>query len=153
MATKKLIMEGDRLYKRALQEANKENPNNDLVESLLIKAVSKGHGESEYALGTWFLHGKHVKKDISRAIELLKSAALKNVPSANFDLAVCYEKGEGVPSDSREAFRYYLKAALLGDYQSFYAVGRCYYHGIGIKKDVDLANIWLDKAEYFGVEW
>jgi uncharacterized protein len=146
-------MVGDRLYKKALQEASGENPNNDLAESLLLKAISKGHGESEYALGTWFLHGKHVRKDLVRAIELLKSAALKNVPSANFDLGVCYDKGEGAPLDKKEAFKHYLKAALLGDARSIYEVGRCYYHGIGIEKDVVLANIWLGMAEFYGVEW
>ena len=105
-----------------------------------------------YALGTWYLFGKFVEKDLGKAFESFLKASNDNHPEACFDLAKCYEEGIGVNKNLNNAFESYLKAALLGDKQALYEVGRCYYYGIGVKKDARLATLWLDIASYNGIE-
>ncbi|TJY66051.1 sel1 repeat family protein [Sphingobacterium alkalisoli] len=47
---------------------------------------------------------------------------------------------------------YYSKACLLGDKQAIYEVGRCYYYGIGINKNEEIAKIYLDIANTYGID-
>lgn len=139
-------------YKEAFEEMNKETPDITKAYNLLVESYDMGNHKAAYALGTWYLHGKHVKVDLKKAIDLFNYATKTNIPEACFDLAVCYEKGTGVKIDLEKAFELYMRAALFGDSQSFYEVGRCYYHGVGIQQNERLANIWLDKAEELGVK-
>lgn len=145
-------MAGEKLYNQALEEAKKESPNISLVIELLESSIKKGNYKAHYALGTWYLHGNFIEKDLKKAIELITKAAKKNVPEACFDLALCYEKGEGIEKDEQKAFKYYLIAALYGDKQAYYEVGRCYYYGLGIPKNKAIGNIWLDKAKELGIK-
>ena len=46
----------------------------------------------------------------------------------------------------------YLNAALHGDTQSVEEVARCFYYGIGIEKNIDVAEIWYQRAEELGIE-
>ena len=139
------------LYDTALKEMSKQSPNKKKVVELLNKSIDSGNPKAAYALATWYLHGEYVEKDLSKGIMLLKRASDKNVPEACYDLAICYEKPEGVTENLEKAFELYLRAALHGDKQSFYEVGRCYYHGIGVVKDEEIADIWLERAEEFGI--
>lgn len=145
-------MKGDRIYKAALLEAAKDEPDLGYVYNLLGKAVLKKNPKAIYALGTWYLFGKFVEKDVNKAFELFLEASHANIAEACFDLAKCYEEGVGVTKSLINAYDQYLKAALLGDKQSIYEVGRCYYYGIGIKEDHRLAGVWLDIASYNGIE-
>lgn len=139
------------LYDQALREAKKKSPDNDLVFDLLSRALSKGDPNAAYALGTWYLYGKHVKKNMREAVKLLRQASEKNVPDALFDLAICYEKGAGLKKNDRLAFECYLKAALHNDAQSTYETGRCYFYGIGVEKDRRTAKIWFNRAKELGI--
>jgi TPR repeat protein len=145
-------MVGENLYKKALKEASKDDPNVTLILELLKKSIAKGNPRATYALGTWYLHGKYIEQDLKKAIDLITKASKNNVPEACFDLAVCYEKGKGIRQNEQKAFEYYLKAALYGDKQANYEVGRCYYYGIGILKNRKIGNIWLDKANSLGIK-
>ncbi|RKN77815.1 tetratricopeptide repeat protein [Ulvibacterium marinum] len=142
-------MKGDRLYNKALFEANTNN--NEAAFELLNKAVRYKNPKAFYALGTWYLHGTYVKKDVPKAIDYLLSAAKYKYSEAFYDLGVCYEKGVGVEKNLDKAFEYYLQASLRGDKQSFYEVGRCYYYGIGVEEDKVLSDYWLERAEELGI--
>jgi len=130
-------------YQRALELAKRESYSVQEVLTLLTDADKAGSPEASYALGTWYLFGKNVRKNHVKAVEFLKRAARFDIPNAAFDLAVCYEKGSGVEKNQTTAFAYYLKAAKLGDHDASYEVGRCYYHGIGTKQDRGMARIFL----------
>lgn len=145
-------MSAEELYNKALDEASKASPNTELVLKLLDEAIGKGSLKACYALGTWYLHGNYVTKDLTKAVELLKKATKGNVPEACFDLAVCYETGEGVEKNDKKAFEHYLRAALWEDKQSIYEVGRCFYYGIGTDENKSIGNIWLDRAEFLGIK-
>jgi TPR repeat protein len=144
--------EAEKLYTLALEEMKGVNPNIKNVLNNLNQAYNLGSMDACYALATWFLHGTHVKKDMKKAISLLKISAAKKHSDALYDLAVCYEEGKGIEKDERKAFLSYLEAALYGDDQSNYEVGRCYYYGVGIIEDKQIAGVWLDKAESLGIE-
>lgn len=145
-------MKGDSYYFKALKQAQLKQPDLLLAYKYLLIAHEKGNFKATYALASWFLHGKYLKKNLKKGVSFLKISTQGNVPEAFYDLAVCYEKGKGIKSNKDEAFHCYLKAALLGDKQSLYEVGRCYFYGIGVRKDKQMASNWLDIAKHFGIE-
>lgn len=145
------MVPGELLVKKALNEAKKKKPDLARVYPLLEKAALMGNGEALYAIGTWYLFGKYLKKNTKKAAQYFLMAGEKGHPAALYDLAVCYEKGVGVKKNGKKAFEYYLQAALSGDKEAIYDVGRCYYYGIGIGKNLKIANIWLRNAELHGV--
>ena len=104
-----------------------------------------------YAIGTWYLFGKFVKRDPFLAVEYFLRAIEGNNSSAYLDLAICYEKGVGVKKNYKRAFVCYLNAALLGDKQSLYEVGRCYYYGIGVSKNINISSTWFKHAKQNGI--
>lgn len=127
-------------------------PDIRLVFELLTKSANLGNAEALYAIGTWYLRGRFVKKAPATAVGYLLKAAEGNHAPAYYDLAVCYEKGVGIQKDHKKAFSCYLNAALFGDKQSLYEVGRCFYYGVGIPKNLSVANIWLKHARINGIE-
>lgn len=138
-------------YEKALREMEREKPNFKLVMELLNHGIQSGDAKAAYALGTWYLHGKNVRKNTNKAIELLKKAAKENIPEACFDLAVFFETGKNDTKDDKAAFQFYLKAAIRNDAQAIYEVGRCYYYGVGTKKNKAMADIWLERAQELGI--
>ena len=149
----KLVMpKGNILLKKALSEMNKEQPDLKKAFEFLRKSAAQNNYEALYAIGTWYLHGRLVKKNFSLAIKYFLKSAEGNNSNAYYDLAICYEKGVSGKKDLKSAFECYLNAALLGDKQSIYEVGRCYYYGIGISKNIKIGNIWLKHAQIHGIK-
>jgi TPR repeat protein len=139
------------LYEQAKREMKLDNPNIKLVIELLNNAINDGDAKAAYALATWYLHGKNVRKNTKKAVELLQQAARDNTPEACFDLAVFFEKEKSSLENKKIAFHFYLKAAIRNDAQAIYEVGRCYYYGIGTRKDKSIADIWLERAQELGI--
>ena len=142
---------GDIILRKALAEMEKETPDLKVAFDLLQTAAHQKNCEALYAIGTWYLFGRFVKKDPSEAVKYFLQAIEGNNSSAYYDLAVCYEEGVGIRKNKKAAFECYLNAALLGDKQSLYQVGRCYYYGIGVSKNMSIADIWLRHAEINGI--
>lgn len=141
------MVKGDNFLRKALTEMERDNPDlNKAFEYLNKSAIEKNY-EALYAIGTWYLNGRYVKKNPFLAVEYFLKSIEGNISSAYFDLAVCYEKGVGVKKNYKKGFECYLNAALLGDRQAIYEVGRCYYYGIGVSKNKKISHIWLKRAE------
>jgi len=138
------------IHKAALREMRRKKPNLAKAFKLFQLALDEGDGMSAYALGTWYLHGRYVKKDYAKAVGLLECAAEKNIPDALYDLAICYEKGTGTKKNKKKAYESYLRSALWGSKRSVYEVGRCLYHGIGVVRNKRVSDIWLDRADALG---
>jgi uncharacterized protein len=141
----------DILLNQALAEMEKKKPDLKKAFELLKQSAAQNNYEALYAIGTWYLHGKFVKKNAFLAIEYFLKSVEGNNSSAYYDLAICYENGEGVKKNNKKAFECYLNAALSGDKQSLYEIGRCYYHGIGVIKNKTIGLIWLKQAEINGI--
>lgn len=143
---------GATYLKKALDLCKSKDYDGAAALALLEKADRLGNAEAAYAIGTWYLFGKHVVKHYPTAVSYLQRAASRGYASAASDLAVCYEKGAGVLKDKGEAFRLYMKAARLGDKQAAYEVGRCFYWGIGTAKDRRAAEVWYEGSDHKEVE-
>lgn len=140
-----------RYYDDALEEMSAKRPNSARALLLLEKAHKVGDARATYALGTWYLHGRHVTKDLRKASKLIKAAAQAKIADALFDLAVSYEKGVGLKKSEKAAAQCYLEAALCGDRQAVFEVGRCLYYGIGFSKDRLQAKVWFKRSKALGI--
>lgn len=114
---------------------------------LLVQADLRGDSTASYALGTWHLFGRHVKKDPKKAVSYFLKASRRGSVDALFNLAICYEKGKGIDKNLNKAFRYYYKAFNLGDKEAAYEIGRMLYYGIGVEKNRDLAEHFIGLSE------
>lgn len=152
MSKKALSAFSSEHYERAFRMMRAGKADSQKVADLLESAFAVGDPRAAYALATWYLfgHGGY-PQDLRKAVKLLRIASKAHVPSAHFDLAVCYETGRGVRKSEASAYRHYLAAALYGDADAFHEVGRCLYHGIGSARDRKSAAVWLDRAELIEV--
>ena len=146
------MAKGKILLNQALSEMEKDKPDLEKVFELLEKSAELNNYEALYAIGTWYLHGRFVKKNTFLAVKYFIKSLEGNNSSAYYDLALCYEKGEGVKKNYKKAFECYLNAALLGDDQSLYEVGRCFYYGLGISKNKKIGSTWIKYAENKGIK-
>src|SRR5262249_38652972 len=73
---------------RATREA--EQTGQPLPVGLLQQAAGTGFPPALYALASWYLHGKGVRKNYLKAVPLLKRAADAGLPAAQYDLATSY---------------------------------------------------------------
>lgn len=136
------MAKGDKLYDKALKIALQEDYNFKEIISLLNESIEKYHNaKAAYALATWYLFGKHVRKNYIKAFNLLeKSIEWEPNKDAYFDIAICYEMGKGTKKDFKKAFHFYLLAAFYGNIKAKYEIGRCFYYGIGVSKDDELGG-------------
>lgn len=126
-------------YDKALSLMNR-GATPDKAYALLIEAMEAGDYRAHYAIGTWYLYGRHVKASVKKAVDLFKQAADHDVGYAAFDLAVCYEKGEGVKQDLKKAAAFYLRALRCGDSSAAEELRRLFYWGIGVEKNRAIAE-------------
>ncbi|UJW81302.1 tetratricopeptide repeat protein [Hydrogenophaga sp. SL48] len=141
------------LYDLALKAASRKHPDLARASALLEEAHDQGDRRATYAMATWYLFGNEVyPKNLRKAVQLLKLAAMADIASAHFDLAVSYETGQGIKKNEQAAYRHFLAAALNGDNESLTEVGRCLYYGIGIARDRKAAEVWFRRAEALGVD-
>jgi uncharacterized protein len=112
---------------------------------LLNQADSKGDYLATYALATWYLTGRFVKRDSKKAFRFLSKATKGNIKEAFFDLGICYEIGEGITRNPTKAFESYLRASQLGDKNAMDEVVRCLYHGIGVERNRQMSKFLFDK--------
>jgi TPR repeat protein len=135
-------------YAKALALVRKSTGRLALRECVtLLQAASKlGHAPATYALGTWYLYGRGVRRNTQRAADLFERAARDGDPDAQFDLAVSYERGVGRAQNPRKAAHWYKEAATRGDVNARYELGRCLYYGIGVTNDHKEAAGWYRRA-------
>lgn len=144
---------GRRHYDRALSMATRADKPSAKVFKLLEEGDRSGDMRATYALATWYLFGTpFTKRNLAKAVQMLRQAASANVAEAAFDLGVAYERGVGVKKSLKQAFSFYVQAALLGDAQAHYAIGRMCYYGLRAARNRQIAEHWLSKAEELGIK-
>ncbi len=152
IASRAMSNDAQKIFEKAQRLAQKSPPDFDAAFKNLLEAHEADSGEASYALGNWYLHGRHVEQDIAKAVNYwLSGAKLNNVDSLT-ELAKYYENEEFCPQNMSKSLGYYMNAALLGDAASMYDVGRIYYHGLGVKEDRFIAEVWLNAAEENGYD-
>jgi tetratricopeptide (TPR) repeat protein len=84
--------------------------------------------------------------DFAEAVKWYRKAADQGHASAQFNLAINYEKGQGVPQDDAAAMSWYRKAAELGNARAQSNLGAMYAKGQGIPQDCVAAVSWYRQA-------
>lgn len=109
-------------------------------------AADQGAGGATGLLGALHAQGRGIRRDLTRAVDLLHKAERKSDALAAYNLGVLYASGEGVDQDDAEAFRYYLAAAQRRDVLAMLRVAQSYLDGRGIVANRQAAESWWRKA-------
>lgn len=80
------------------------------------------------------------------SLPLIKRAAYKQHPHANFLLSIMYQNGYGVEQDMRKSFNYAEKAAYQGHARAQFSLASKYLNGNGSSQDYYKAYAWSNLA-------
>ena len=114
------------------------------------KAAEQGHADAQFELGSLYVNGTGVQKDINEAAKWIRKAAEQGHAEAQRDLGQMYEAGDGVPEDLAEAARWHLKAAEQGSSLAQESIGWLYAEGHGVPQDYAEAAKWFHKLVELG---
>ena len=140
-----------------------ENPNQEEIKSAIQYLQKAADNENEiwkpivalaqYALGKIFLEGKHIPKDINKAILYLTQSAEQENEWAAYQLGKLYLLGKAVTKDTEKAVNYLTKSAEQGNQFAQYILGKIYLLGKDVQKDKDLAIKWFTLSAEQGNEY
>lgn len=102
-------------WAKACADKNGENYNPEFAVKLFTEAANGGITVAKYKLGKMFLNGDGVEKDIPKAVEWLKQAAMEENEFAEYTLGRMYLFGLGVEKDLPLAMAYLRSAAAKGN--------------------------------------
>ncbi len=154
------VFAGYSLAKLILAE---ENPNQEELKGAIQYLQKAADNENEickpirvlaqYALGKIYLEGKHLQKDIYKAILCLTQSAKQENEWAAYQLGKLYLLGKDVPKDTEKALVYLTKTAEQGNQFAQYIMGKLYLLGKDVPKDKELAIKWLTMSVEQGNEY
>ena len=91
-------------------------------------------------------------KDVIPGMRLVREAAEKGFPLAQYHVGWAYENGQnGLNKDVEMAVQWYKRAAENGVAEAQFALGMCYYEGKGVARYYSEAAKWLKKAAEQGL--
>lgn len=102
-------------WAKACADKNGEGYNPEFAVKLFTEAANGGITVAKYKLGKMFLNGDGVEKDIPKAVEWLKQAAMEENEFAEYALGRMYLFGLGVEKDLPLAMEYLRFAAAKGN--------------------------------------
>lgn len=137
-------------WAKACADKNGENYNPEFAVKLFIEAANGGITVAKYKLGKMLLNGDGVEKNIPKAVEWLKQAAVEENEFAEYALGRLYLQGEEVEKDTVAAEDYLLKSASRGNKYAAYLLGKEYLSGETFGKDAENAEKYLLKAAEHG---
>jgi TPR repeat protein len=111
----------------------------------LQQAATK-NPEAQFILGTLYLQGLAVEKNLTQAAKWLLKAARSQHLLAQIYTAQNYITGSGLPQNPTKAFYWYKQAANYGNLQAMLELANAYKQGIGTKKDQIQAHIYYNLA-------
>lgn len=133
-------------WAKACTDKNGENYNPEFAVKLFTEAANGGIAVAKYKLGKMLLNGDGVEKDIVKALEWLKQAAMEQNAFAEYALGRLFLKGEEVEKDIFAAEKYLLKSASCGNKYAAYLLGKEYLSGENFGKDAMKAVEYLELA-------
>ena len=140
-------------WAKACADKDGENYNPEFAVKLFIEAANGGITVVKYKLGKIFLNGDGVEKDIPKAIEWLKQAAVEENEFAEYALGRIYLKGAEVEKNIFAAEKYLLKSAGHGNKYAAYLLGKEYLRGENFPKDVQKVIDYLKRAAEKGLDF
>lgn len=140
-----------------------ENPNQEELKSAIQYLQKAADNENEickpiqalaqYALGKIYLEGKHIPKDIYKAIVYLTQSTEQENGWAAYKLGKLYLLGKDVSKDTGKAVTYLTKSAEQGNQFAQYILGKLYLLGKDVPKNRELAIKWLTLSAEQGNEY
>jgi TPR repeat protein len=106
----------------------------------------RGHVPSCSAAGVFYLEGKGVSKDETKALTLFKRACDESDPPACRHLGSMYKNGQWVPKDDGQAAKLHQRACDLGDGVACRVLSGWVAAGEGVPKDARKARQLKAKA-------
>ncbi|MZG29284.1 MAG: sel1 repeat family protein [Nitrospinae bacterium] len=85
-------------------------------------------------------------KNVSKALEILKSDAENGIPEAQYTLSVMYGNGDGVPQDIKKSIMWCQLAAEQGYAMAQFNLAVLYSTGQGVPEDKQKALKWYQLA-------
>lgn len=128
--------------------ADNQGASANIEPATLEEAVATGDPVAEFQMGMVRLNeGK-----TDEAIALIRKAATKGQPAAQYRLAKFYETGEGVTRDAEMARQLTERAARSGNRIAMHDLALYYAEGKGdVTEDISTAGKWFEKAAERGV--
>lgn len=128
------------------------------------KAMETGDRTGYFNLGSMYLEGIGVERDLSKAFELLKTATtphtMINNPfvdgsndQAKYMVGMMYYVGAGTEKDFNLAFKYMKKAYEARQGAAILMLARMYERGEGVKANAKEAQEYKDIAAKNGFTW
>lgn len=108
----------------------------------LHSAVKQGEPWAELVLGTLYLEGGAIEKDVEKGLMLVTRAANRGDVRAQTELATMYEAGRLISQSDTEALKWWIAAAEQGSHVARHSVAVYYYQGKGVPKDYVKAYMW-----------
>ena len=108
--------------------------------------IGKPNSDAAYILGTLYLDGDLIEKDLKKADYYISLAANLNHPAAIKSIGDGYYTGDIRKKDIKKSLEYYEKAAKLGYGPAQFNAGIVLLNTASSKKDLKMAIFWLDKA-------
>ncbi len=119
---------------------------------LFERAAEKGHKRAQLNLGTLYLRGQGVPRDLIQARAWLEKAAMNGDPYALYALGRAMSESQGpANADLVRAADLYRQAAEKGHPFAALRYGLALSEGSGIKRDPAAAHRWLVHAQKSGV--
>ena len=125
--------------------------------------VGQNSAPDETALWDWYpdpaedvaqarrhMTGDGAVKSDDIAFQLLRGAAEREYPEAEFLLGRAYEDGRGTVADPEAAFSWFDRAAGHGHPEAQYRLGIAYYRGEGARLNQGEGVLWLSRAAALG---
>jgi len=117
-------------------------------ETTLAAAVESGNPIAQFQMGLNKLQAGHPEE----AARLIRLAANRNQPAAQYRLAKLYESGTGVAEDAITARELVQRAAMGGNRIAMHDLGNYNFYGQGgLERDPAAALDWFTKAAERGV--
>ena len=106
------------------------------------------NAKAQYKMGVFYEEGRGgLDRDIVKALEWYKKAALQKNADALFRVGMALKNGDGnEPVDYEKMIRYFTEAAQGGLAEAQYQLGYCYENGIGVPLSIIQAKLWYGRA-------
>lgn len=116
------------------------------AEQCFRKAATHKYSWGQYNLALCYFHGKGISKDLVKAANLMRLAAIQGNSEAQGALGSMYFYGMGVEKNYTEALTWYQLAAKAGNITAHTYLGYLYEAGLGVPKNYQIAYDWYQKA-------
>lgn len=97
-------------------------------------------------LGSLYLNGWGIEKDVNKALENYKMAAALGDETAMNQIGIILSGYEGFEENPEQSFYWFNEASKKNSSEGMYNLGCCYKNGYGTETDIEQAAEWFKKA-------